>query len=705
MFTVILVSRAAKAALDRWRDLFVPFEQQGDIAFCVWNAGSSPRSLHEAVPDLPNAIKGKREWRAVIIGTGEGVATYRRTRSDFNPFDLALLDGSADDAEAIQQSSPSPYAVVRLTHMLLGFPELGPRGFEPERSFEDPVTRSRVTFSDFRSRHAHLSDEDAEEAFDREFLLGHNRQTQYRVVHPSPAEAEAHAHISQMYELDQIPPAEVLLVAPRVSSRDVPVEALELAWANSEHRMSSRFVERNNYPASTRFLVFDLKPQGHTEFDFNELLFALGVLTLAVNDLPPSGLQAERLYQVELDVDKLALAHMLNDHLGQLVRVREYIQVRLKDHKPRSGVVLREILPRIPVTVDYERLKGEGLSVPASGYSLAADSPRNDMHRWQESLGLLKDEAKRFMREPSRALQQAVQEARAKEAAIETDDAILTDIDIAELENELASRSEGLVRRASGIAVTSKQLDRLISANSDRVAAAIHERMRMGSISMAITAVLGAWALALVPYLIAALFDGGVNLAESVLVTLIVLGLIAGVAYITLEVMRRRLIALINDFNRGMRDFVAKVARGAEEYGSFLSDLVTYAAGRRRLLVERRRTKQRHAEKLHLHSLLRRIEERVETEKSLIRSLDQPVQIEQGGTVVADVEQYGAYAAGQVLLWQPGRTLCEFNHSGDKVKAPYAFVKRIQVADLAIVEPASATETAPRMDSPAESTG
>ena len=688
MFTVILVSRAAQASLDRWRDLFTPFEQQGLIAFCTWNAGSSPRSLHEAAPDLPAAIKGKREWRAMIIGTGDETANLRRTGADFNPFDLSMA-AEAPDMVSTTLGEPSPHSVIRLTHMLLGIPELGPKGFEPELSYEDPDTRQRVYFGDFAAQHPDLTEDELRSRFEAGFLLGHNRQTHYRVIDPTPEEVEAHAALARLYELDQIPPSEVLLMATRVTTRQSPGDFLELAWSSGESKLPSRFVERNNYPASTRFLVFDLKPPSHTEFDFNELLFALSVLTLALNDVPSSGLQAERLYHVELDVDKPELADMLNDHLGQLVRVRDYIQTRLKDERVRSSVVLREVLPRTAVTVDFERLKGEGLAVSLSGYSLASDRPGDDASRWQESVGTLRSEAERFMRLPSRALQQAVLDARAKEAALATDATPLTDIDIAELEVELASRSDGLVRRASGISVTSEQLDALIRSNNSRITGAIHERMRWGSIMMASGVVLGAWSIALLPYLLASLFDGGINLAESLLLTAIVLGIVAAVGVLTLEVMRRQLLALLRTLNRELRDFVAQVGHGAEEYSAFLSDLVTYASGRRRLLNERRRVSQRRAEKLHLHSLLRRIEERIDTEKSLIRSLDQPIQIEQGGHVVADVEQYGAFKAGQVLLWQPGRTACEFNNSGDKVAAPYAFVTRLEVRDLSITEPVS----------------
>lgn len=579
--------------------------------------------------------------------------------------------------------------------MLLGVPELGPKGFIPDPSYEDPQSRARIYLSDFRASHPDLSDEEALDQFNANLLLGNNRQTRYRVLQPSPNELAAHVELSQDYDLDQIPPIEVLLIATRTTSRSAPGDLLELMWNSSSEREMSRFAERNNYPASSRFLVFDLKPAGHAEYDLNELLFAISILTLAINDLPPSGLQAERLYEIELNIDKGSLAGLLNDHLGQLVRVREYIQKRLKDPRPHSGVALREVLPRINLTVDFERLTGEGLTVSTTGYSLAADRPGDDHNRWQESIGIVSSEAKRFMREPKRALEQTVNEARIREAALTSEEAPLSDIDIAELEVELATRSDGLVRKASGISVTPAQLEAIIKKHNSTVSGAIHERMRSRSIFMASAAVLGAWALALLPYLMAAFFDGGVNFLESLLLTFVVLGVVTSAGLITLEVMRRRLIALIRHFNRDLRDFVAKVGHGASEYSEFLSDLVTYASGRRRLLAEQHRIKQRKSEKIQLYKLLQRIEERIETEKSLVRSLDHPLQIEQRGQVAADIEQYGASRAARILLWPAGRTMCEFNQSGDTVKAPYSFVTRLAVFDLALDEPVEMTEATP----------
>ena len=694
MFTVIFLSRATQPSLERWRDLFSPFEEQGDLAFCSWNASSSPRTLHDAVPDLAAAIKGKREWRAIIIGTTEDDTAPRRIRVDFNPFDFAARHAHRP-GEHVDSGGHSSHAVVRLTHMLLGIPELGPKGFVPDPSYEDPQSHARIYLSEFRATHPDLTDEESLAQFNANLMLGNNRQTRYRVVHPSPDEQAAHMALSQNYDLDQIPPIEVLLIATRITSRSTPGDLLELMWNSSGEREMSRFAERNNFPASSRFLVFDLKPPGHSEYELNELLFAISILTLSINDLPPSGLQAERLYEIELDIDKRSLAVLLNDHLGQLVRVREYIQKRLKDQRPRSGVALREVLPRINLTVDFERLTGEGLSVPTTGYSLAADRSGDDDHRWQASVGIVSAEAKRFMREPARALEQTVSEARIREAALTREEAPLSDIDIAELEVELATRSDGLVRKASGISVTPAQLEEIIKEHNGTVSGAIHERMRSRSIFMASAVVLGAWALALVPYLMAAFFDGGVNFLESLLLTLVVLGVVTSAGLITLEVMRRRLIALIRHFNRDLRDFVAKVAHGASEYSEFLSDLVTYASGRRRLLAEQHRIKQRNNEKIQLYKLLHRIEERIETEKSLVRSLDHPLQIEQRGHVAADLEQYGASRAARILLWPAGRTMCEFNQSGDKVKAPYSFVTRLAVSDLALDEPAELSEATP----------
>ena len=65
MHTVIILSRHASNLLKDFRFLFKPFVENRTISFCDWN--ESGTDLKTAVPDLYGLIRGKQDWRAVIV--------------------------------------------------------------------------------------------------------------------------------------------------------------------------------------------------------------------------------------------------------------------------------------------------------------------------------------------------------------------------------------------------------------------------------------------------------------------------------------------------------------------------------------------------------------------------------------------------------------------------------------------------------------
>lgn len=695
MFTVILVSDRSRHLLKRWKDLFVPFEDRGALAFCTWNPSSAADTLDRAAPTLAEAIRGKSEWRAIVVDTGESPGRGA-SGSVENPFDFASVQpGEMEmDASATEPYLRSPFPLVRLTHMLLGFPELGPKGFTSDPSYFDPGRDKRVFKSEFLQDYQDSNHEEAEAAFQSALLLGHHPQTHYHVEQYSLDERREHERLTLHYAARQSIPDEVILLSPRSPLPPSAEDALRDSWQSHEAYVLSRFPERNNYPASCRFAVFDMKPLGHVGFDLEEMKFALGLLTLAINELPASSVQADRLYRLGVHVDEARLGSTLNSHLGDLVAVRQYIDMQLRTHRPAVRSANSEVLPSISVVVDLDQVKGDDLQVPTNGYGLSSDRHGNDSERWRRDVNDLEREAVRFMREPPRALQDAVLYAQEQAAALETDDDLMSDIDLLELEEALAESSRGLVRRASGEIIDAAKLGRLIDANSEKVSAAINERMRWNSVMIALGVVTGSWAAALLPYLVGSMFNGGVNFAESLLIFLLVLAIVLGVGLLTLEVMRRQLLRLIRSFNDELRTFAGNVIKGAQLYGEFLSDLVTHADGRRRLAAARHNAAQRRSARSALRRLRARIEDRIENEKSIIRSLDEPVRIDHDTRLFAALEERGISHATRVLLWEPSEGQCEFNNSGDTIRSAYGFVTALTLEDLVLTEPAE-SPTAP----------
>ena len=59
MFTVIVLSRTAQRRFDEWKEIFLPFIEDGRIAVTDWTHPNTPSDLARAIPGLAEAVKGQ----------------------------------------------------------------------------------------------------------------------------------------------------------------------------------------------------------------------------------------------------------------------------------------------------------------------------------------------------------------------------------------------------------------------------------------------------------------------------------------------------------------------------------------------------------------------------------------------------------------------------------------------------------------------
>lgn len=67
MHTVIILNKQSSDLLKDFRFLYKPFVDEGTISFCDWNEAGT--DLKSAVPDIYKCIKGKPDWRAIVLNT------------------------------------------------------------------------------------------------------------------------------------------------------------------------------------------------------------------------------------------------------------------------------------------------------------------------------------------------------------------------------------------------------------------------------------------------------------------------------------------------------------------------------------------------------------------------------------------------------------------------------------------------------------
>lgn len=688
MFTVILLGERARQRLEEWRALFAPFEDAEQLAFCTWHEDPDVTSLEHSVPGLTDVITGRREWRVIAIDPDLSSPT-RSTEPD-NPFDYLVnrpVDDTGDTARGTFPEDAASEPMVRLAWMLLGYPPLGPRGFVPRVSYWDGATRERVFPSDLHFRdvvhEAEMSG--LEQRIRRELAHRTDVRIQYEIQEYGEEARERHRIMAQRYAVRQSRPAEVVFVSTREPEDTGGARELRMTWGEGDERRASLFVERNGYPASCRFTVYDHPPVGHSDRDFEEMKFWLGVLSIAVNDLPASSLQAEQVYRIDVDLDEGVLALRLNEHLGLLTSVQDHVDAALQRRERPTDPALAEVLTQRPVHVSFDMLDAEGLRLPTAGYSWASDVPSSESSRWSDSFTALTRETATYMRKPRRALAASVNETRARTHRFRASRDYLSPIRQEEIAEELAGRAGSLMEPATARILDRERLSSILTDGDAAVRRRLSERMDRQTVTLTLVFVLLAWTAALVPYLIQSGFLGTVTLAWGLTLLAALLLVVFAAGTLALIAFRRRLTRVIREVNAKLRTFTHGVNSGATAFGSFLSDLVTFMHGKSLLISSSRLEAERQVERATLVSRRRDLERLASREKDVLRSLGRRIEIDAGSQSTPDVRDATTM---ERILWLPrGNGTAILNHSGQAISAPYDFIRRLMLVNLALREP------------------
>lgn len=696
MFTVILLSEWALERFDNWKELFDPFISDESIAFCDWNQTQSAATLNDAVPGLKEVIKGKREWRLLVIGTGSEHRTGSLVSDPENPFDFKdnLMKEVQGQAPQYLNLEVSDHPIIRLTHMVLGYPEMGVKSFEPDPSFRDPTSKGRVSKSGYIRKlieEGH-SESEAQELFLTQLPLQHDVRMQYTEQVYSPDEEEAHQQLSTQYMLRQERPLELVLVAPREPVADNPRKQMRKSWELDIDSVPTRFVERNDYPSSCRFGVFDLETEDHTAFEMGEFKFWLSVLTLATNNLPASSFQAERLHEIGIRLDGSKLANVFNEHLSVLEGAKEKLENLLRKRPKPEVSDVNEILKSQTVVVPFDQLNGEELRVTTKGFGLATDLPNNESQLWNESYEELRVSVSIFARQPRRVLSRAVIDAKSQDIGRQLPDRRLDRIERDELEQELASRVSQLSKPATTEILNKEKLTGLIESSATKIRSALSERMTRATIAGAFGLVMLGWTAGLLPYLISAWQSGSEPFLYSLLVGIAILAILLTTGFIALIAMRWKLVKLLHKLNEGLKTQVNSVKSGAQNFGDYLTQLNTYVFGRAILSRDNELRIADERREAEIMNMIERITTRMDNKKEIVRSTGHPVLIQKGLETNGDLLHDKGGVVKRLFLLNPGHSLLDFNDTGDMLNAPYEFITGLSVSPIPLFDQAVSSD-------------
>ncbi len=354
MYTVIIVNKRTSDFMQSHRFLFEPFIRNGELDICDWNEGGT--DVNSSIPDLYKLIRGKRIWRALILNTDSlvgyhGCAMPKRD----NPYDFSDLDD-----EIMPHESPIP--LIRLTHILGGYASAPQKSFEKGFEYVDQESGEIV-----RRLESELSLEDLSELSDQ---YGESLKAVYMEKPEDASFAQKQAEMAERYTFDSVRPREIMLVSTRQKNEENDRRKIVASWLDHLETGSSSFWERNKYPNCCRFMFCEISRTDNARYEQDVCQFWLAVLTLALNQISPSSLQAYRLYKLSVDLSMEVLQARICQHLNLLESAKRVVNDALAQLPEYDFATDEQVLAieKVPLVVETKDDGESPLEVKADAY-------------------------------------------------------------------------------------------------------------------------------------------------------------------------------------------------------------------------------------------------------------------------------------------------------------------------------------------------
>lgn len=559
MFTVIIQSKRSSDLMKEYKFLFKPFVDEGSIAFCDWN--ESGTDVRSSVPDLYNIVRGKKEWRALILNT-DSIYDYK---GSFRPNKNNPYDYSSSDTDDMPHESPVP--IIRLTHVIGGYSAAPTKEFEKGFEYIDDETGEKI-----RVRESELT----EDEIYRLSMEHYDSLTSVYIEKEDADRIRLQENVARKYSFTDIRPEEIILVSTKKKIENNEKQRIVESWKNHLEMTSSSFWERNKYPNNCRFLYYDITNTDNSLYQKELTEFWLSVLTLATNKISASTLQAYRLYKLHVDVSTEELSKILNLHLNKMTSVYAFVKEQLKLRPNYSFDEEEELVHRQTIPVAIEKNEGKDLYMDLSKIGLCRDCPSDENVFWSNQLRQKKDNLNRYLKSPRRAIDKSANRLKLKVESFtgeyyELDKFQLLDVKEIMSDLELKITSSGVEN-----VVDKNKINESIVKLDKKVRKEISFRFRKktaiigGIIILAV--VLGGY----IPYLIQAVKISTKTFLAAAVLALTVLVLSACGGIISLLLQRKRIVSVMKKFNDLMRGVVNNVRSYAVKFEEYFSNICTY---------------------------------------------------------------------------------------------------------------------------------
>ncbi len=584
MFTVLIAEKHYIDAIRLENKLFFePFLENKELAFCYWNP--SGQNLRDSVPELIDTVGRTKEWKAVILNNCTNEQARQR-----NPFDAVEING----INMLEKPTYNPSAGENWDtweEAWCSYYNLLIKEKENiyKKALELPLQKL-ATWLNFRPVDFILDEIDESDDI-HDWAVNEVSQGEVNpLVRLERLERNHYRSEIKLKEMlrrefissnsfDIAYPKEIYCVSQRTSENGFFNP--ETYWNTHSKNEYSEFCDRNMYFDKMRFLVFDVLPDTHKDYRFEQIRFLSTVLVFAANDIPGSTMESRKLYALECENDDAPLYTLATSYDKKLASTYDVIESEIERiYSEIPGELTDKVAEslfcspanvevRLDENCDFDALYSE------TEFSMLPASPDSEVKEWQNSFSGTRKAYEGIIRQQRRAVKRGIDKFNLASELSEANISRLTPFQLADIKDYTENCEDEMVASLPPELTAVSKYEKMMQEKSDNVKAALAKRMsRFTSLCMGLIMLV----LILITY--APFIISNLSTPETTATVMGLLGIslfVMGVSLlITLIILKLPLKNALREFNNtmhGIADEITENMRGFSRYFSLSSNV------------------------------------------------------------------------------------------------------------------------------------
>lgn len=409
--------------------------------------------------------------------------------------------------------------------------------------------------------------------------------------------------------------------------------------------------------------------------------FWVSVLTLAINRIPASSLQAYRLYKLGMEASEEELERLLNKRLNRMESVYDFVQERMKMKAELSFEEDDILVPEQKIPVHFDGSSGKELYINTSKIGLSRDCPKDELFTWIMEITEKKRQINQFLKAPRRAIDKASQHLKGRAESFFGDEYKMDQFQVEDLEAEIERLETNVLENSTSGLVDEAKFKEQIETVDKKVKKDIVSHIRRSTAVQVGCCLLLVYLLGFVPYWISAAKLGGSQFGSAVVVALAALAVAAAGGIAALFILRHRVRMSMEEYNHVIHTMVNNVNASADEFGKYFTAVCTYMKAQSIRAGIKLKSESISSAQFILRAHKQALKSSIERDEEVAASygIRRVAEVEKNITSFFHEEKLPKDNALYYYETDKSDVGIPLNEAGDLVRAPYKFVAKLKL--------------------------